>query len=466
MERALAIGARVELHSLSRVDLNGRRGVLHSLLVESGRWSVVLDGSFRGGGVRVKASNLKRLPDRADAARVLCILFGERHPEKGFLIHPAIGFEESAGEVSVRATAPMTRGEILLVVPESAMVAVSSAACRELALGGGQRMGGLLDAVDAAFAEQFEEGLPVLEAHNVMLAVLVMHVACAPACELHTRFADTWPPIDATRGLPVCWDDAQLRLLEGTALLEAVKALQSDAHLAFSKVVAPLLSAEATLAACFMPPGGTLRDAFLHGLSLALSRSHADNKMRSSSTTKGKLAPLADLFNGVPEGHPDVNVELHRGKWPFLRGGRCACPSADARRPCRCTRHAPRATSPAAIAGASPRAPPHWLPLAQCAYAADRNDCDLHCTAVALTRDVAVGDELIYSCARARTPMAPAECRIPVHLTLSLAAAALIAIRRPSLALPRGYCAASREQGLGAECSGAKEGTRGCVRWL
>jgi len=58
---------------------------------------------------------------------------------------------------------------------------------------------------------------------------------------------------------------------------------------------------------------------------------------------------------GVPEGHPDVNVALHRGKWPFIRGGRY------------------------------------------------RNDCDLHCTAVALTRDVQAGEELVYSYGEAST---------------------------------------------------------------
>ena len=65
---------------------------------------------------------------------------------------------------------------------------------------------------------------------------------------------------------------------------------------------------------------------------------------------------LADLFNGVPEGHPAVNVALHRGKWPFIRGGRYKV-----------------------------------------------GESDIHCTAVALTRDVDAGDELIYSYGDAST---------------------------------------------------------------
>ena len=89
-------------------------------------------------------------------------------------------------------------------------------------------MSEVLTAVATAFEEQFEDGLPVLEAHNVTLAVLLMHVACRPHLPLHRLLAATWPPIDATLGLPVCWDEAQIARLKGTSLAEATRALQSD----------------------------------------------------------------------------------------------------------------------------------------------------------------------------------------------------------------------------------------------
>lgn len=194
-------GTRVRLHSLKgRAELNDLTGTLHEFVSVSGRWAVILDDNrqARGGGILLKPDNLELAPDRADAARALCELLTAQHPEKGFLVHDGIRFDESAGDVCVRATRSMEKGEILLVVPESAMVAVSSATCGAVKLGGDARsMRSILDAVARAFDEHCPDGLPMLEAHNVVLAVLLMHVqpqgskhsapqhtlhACACAC--------------------------------------------------------------------------------------------------------------------------------------------------------------------------------------------------------------------------------------------------------------------------------------------
>ena len=297
----LTLGSRVILHSInSRAELNGKSGVCYAYNEAKGRWAVVLDDvtlRLPGGGLLLKADNLIRTPDRADAARALCSMLSDRHPDKGFLVHAGVSFEEAAGEVSVRATKKMEKGEILLVVPESAMVAVSSSVCGAVPLAGAgaRSMRELLDATRARFDTEFEDGLPVLEAHNVTLAVLLMHVACAPTDPLHVHIAATWPSLDATRAfLPVFWGARQRERLEGTALCEAVKALQEDAALAYTHVVHPLLASDDALAPLFTPPNGeSLRDGFFHGLALALSRSHGDNRLRSSTSTVGKLAPYA-----------------------------------------------------------------------------------------------------------------------------------------------------------------------------
>ena len=72
----------------------------------------------------------------SDAARALCALLAARHPSQGFLLHPALRFEQLAGDVCVRAARAIEKGEILLAVPERAMVAVSPAEGGRIPLGG------------------------------------------------------------------------------------------------------------------------------------------------------------------------------------------------------------------------------------------------------------------------------------------------------------------------------------------
>ena len=54
------------------------------------------------------------------------------------------------------------------------------------------------------------------EGHDLMNAVMVMHLACAPRDGLLQRIAATWPSAEALRKLPIFWDAAQLALLRGT----------------------------------------------------------------------------------------------------------------------------------------------------------------------------------------------------------------------------------------------------------
>ena len=62
-----------------------------------------------------------------------------------------VGVAEEGGEVSVHTDQDLEKGEILLVVPESAMVAVSSQECGAIELQGGRRtMREVLDAIASA----------------------------------------------------------------------------------------------------------------------------------------------------------------------------------------------------------------------------------------------------------------------------------------------------------------------------
>jgi len=94
-----------------------------------------------------------------------------------------------------------------------------------------------------------------------------------------------------------------------------------------------------------------LHNTFRYAFGLVFTRTHGGSEHDSNS----KIVPLVEMFNGDSDGipHSTVNVDLASGKWPFLenvgRGG---------------------------------------------VY---RDDCNLPCTCVYATRDIAAGEELIIS---------------------------------------------------------------------
>ena len=112
-------------------------------------------------------------------------------------------------------------------------------------------------------------------------AVLLMHVACQPESEsLYEKIANTWPPLEAAKGLPINWDAAQIDQVKGTSLPDAVKQLQADASEAFEKVVQPMIGRNASLAPSATPNGHSLKEGFYQqhrfgALPLSRRQSHA-----------------------------------------------------------------------------------------------------------------------------------------------------------------------------------------------
>lgn len=374
----MEVGAAVKIVALQqRDDLNGKTGTV--LCVDAERAGVAIEGIANPVRIRFVNLQLDATPanheppgetvrssassSRSDAARDLCRFLAAENQDAGFLLHPALQFDETNGDVSVRATSRLERGDVLLVVPEDATISAAAPWCRSLPVGDCM-MGDVLEAVEAGFEDAFPHGLEVLEAHNCTLAVLMMRVSLRPSSALHERMAATWPSLTALQGaMPLTYSATALEGLHGTTVSDALRAVRSDATLAFDAVVGPQLRA-AGLAEHFTAGGHGLFEAWLHALTLCLSRTHEDNSSALRSSDVGKLTAVADLFNGVPEGHPAVNIELKRGAWGALtRGAVVGAVGAGAGR-------------------ASADAGTHSALL---------------CTSVRLTRAVGAGEELVYS---------------------------------------------------------------------
>ena len=298
---------------------------------------------------------------RSDAVDQLCAHLQEAFPDEGFMRHPALRFVEESGDLRGQCAEDLPQGSTLLVVPDEATVSLAAPACLKLPIGG-WLMADVLTAVEQAFHRQFPDGLAVLEAHNVSLAVLMMHLALQPATALHKNMAATWPRLHALHGsLPLTYADTVLELFSGTTVSDAIRAVRADANAAFTHAVSPVLSATADGGGClsrfFTAEALPLRDAFLHALSLCLSRTHEDNAAHLPDAV-GKLTAVADCFNGVPDGHPAVNIELRRGQWGAIRG------------------------------------------------AAHRTESTLACTAVRLTRAVKAGEQLLCLLLALKSPPA------------------------------------------------------------
>ena len=139
--------------------------------------------------------------------------------------HPALRFVEESGDLRGQCAEDLPQGSTLLVVPDEATVSLAAPACLKLPIGG-WLMADVLTAVEQAFYRQFPDGLAVLEAHNVSLAVLMMHLALQPATALHKNMAATWPRLHALHGsLPLTYADTVLELFSGTTVSDAIRAV-------------------------------------------------------------------------------------------------------------------------------------------------------------------------------------------------------------------------------------------------
>jgi hypothetical protein len=345
-------GHTVELHSLTRVELNGTRGVCRAFDANAGRWEVTsmsLSHNEARRRLLVRPINLRTVTSgRTDAMRALCESLRERYPQRGFKIHPALSFEvDGGGGICIRTTADVAVGEILLVVPEDVGVSTRLAACStELTLPTGTSMRRVLDDVARMWdARSRNHDCRIIALSDAQLAVLAMHVACRPDNELHARVAAAWPSMEDLRDqLPLLWTVDRLDRIRGTQASRLIERVRNEVDAVFEHVIEPALGGASSLAELFRKEGATLRDSFLFGFSIAFSRAHES----SGDCSVGTLRPLIDAINGLPGPHfAAINVEVNGGKWPFLRGN------------------------------------------------VFRNECNLNVSAVAATRPLRAGEELI-----------------------------------------------------------------------
>ena len=324
----------MELRALSRADLNGKRGVCCAFDDDAGRWEVELstpDGKSKS--VKVRAANLKAIiSERCEALYTLCARLNVRYRERGFKVHPAVCFQaDEHGGVCMRATANLNAGDILLVVPGEIGVTTRAAAySADLKLPNGTAMKSVLDHVATVWKKRVgDNALGIIALEDVQLAVLLMHLACAPVDDLHKQMAAAWPSLDdARKNLPLFWSEHRLEDMRGTHAARNVELLKNEAERIFNRVVSFALTdpkfdakgaddAGTPFVNNFRKGDAPLQDCFLFAFSLAYSRAHNSD---TSDSSVGVVLPLIDAINGLPGPHEDINVEVNRGKWPFLRG--------------------------------------------------------------------------------------------------------------------------------------------------
>jgi hypothetical protein len=293
-------------------------------------------------GLAVRPANLQSVTScRTEAMKCLSDCLRERFPQKGFKLHPALSFEvDEGGGVCIRTTANVDKGEILLVVPDEVGISNRLAAGSSgLILPNGTSMRHVFDDVARLWGARGNNNWSIT-CSDTQLAVLLMHVALHPVDELHVHVAGAWPSMeDARSGLPLLMSAERLARMQGTQASRFIARVRDEVDAIF-KLIEPALTPYSQF---FCKDGDSLRDSFFFGFSLAYSRAH--DSTNDSST--GTLRPLIDAINGVPGPHVAINVEVNAGKWPFLRGSLF------------------------------------------------RNDCNLAVSAVAATRALRAGEELI-----------------------------------------------------------------------
>ena len=334
-------GNTVELHGLGREDLNGTRGTCRAYDADKERWEVTTYGTTPK-KLAVRPSNLKRVSSqRTEAMKALSTCLHERYPKKGFKFHPSLSFEvDEGGGVCIRTTANINMGEILIVVPSD--VGVSTKYPAGVKLPNGTSMQQVLDDVAKRWETRNMNDPWAISCADLQLAVLLTHIVCCPDDQLLKLVAAALPSMeDARHGLPLLLTSERFSRMQGTKASRLIERTKDMIDASF-KLVEPVLT---PLSDFFCQEGESLRESFFYGFSLSYSRAHDSED--SDNGGSGVLHPLIDAINGLPGPHTAINVAIHLGKWPFLRGS------------------------------------------------IFRNDCNLSCSAVSASRDLHAGEELI-----------------------------------------------------------------------
>ena len=160
-------------------------------------------------------------------------------------------------------------------------------------------------------------GWKYLDLTDILIAVRTMHVICRPDDDVQARAVAVWPSMEDLRDqLTLFWSDEKLESIRGTFASRFISRVRNELNSIFEHVIEPALGkASIVEEGLFHKEGSTLRDLFHHGFGISYSRSHG------SSDDDVTIKPLIDVFNGLPDSNrTGINVEVHRGKWPFLRG--------------------------------------------------------------------------------------------------------------------------------------------------
>ena len=271
--------------------------------------------------------------------------------------------------VSAVARDKIEEGEILLVVPEAVRFSRSSIAAAAAATAA------KTSSSDLNLKELIKKVIKTCSKHNdyfreqeTALAVVVMFIlakkkknqSSSPKSSQIDSFilqAATWPSEDDMKHSSIFyWDESKLKKIwNQSRIMDLFQAFLKNIQEVFDEALFSLLKNDADEFIDYtLPSNGNgrdengqstslisetttiskkeaLRNTFVYAFSLIYSRSHSGD-----SETNSELIPLVELFNGTStrvDEHPTkigksgdakksiINVELARGKWPFMRGG-------------------------------------------------------------------------------------------------------------------------------------------------
>eukprot|EP00592_Proboscia_alata_P000960 CAMPEP_0194374862 /NCGR_PEP_ID=MMETSP0174-20130528/23331_1 /TAXON_ID=216777 /ORGANISM="Proboscia alata, Strain PI-D3" /LENGTH=528 /DNA_ID=CAMNT_0039154715 /DNA_START=38 /DNA_END=1625 /DNA_ORIENTATION=+ len=289
------------------------------------------------------------MSDRERTIKCLIESMKRRFPQEGFLIHPGICFSPSNQKgMGVVTTCEIGKDEILLVIPESCRFNVSNISALSVDLQN------LTKQVEQRCEQWTDKNNP----GDFSLALAIMYILAQGKHESvsneWTMVAATWPSEDEMKQTSIYYlqadgdNERHLKKLGKSYTSEVITAHQNVLRQVFESAIYPILNQSESVQRFSMNihPDTSLQREFLwetfrYAFSLLWSRAHSD------VNGLPELIPLVDLING--ETSDAVNVDIAKGKWPFLKGKMF------------------------------------------------RDDCKLPCSAIYATRDLAKGESLAIS---------------------------------------------------------------------
>lgn len=285
---------------------------------------------------------------RVAAVRALADTLRSRHPDDGFLMHPALEIAASGPDgVHYRTTAAVAQGDILLVVPETERLSVRSFLATA-GTGHGTAdttvdFKGLFRSIDAGFRAfvaatdgDHTQSVLTMDADfadgvagwidDLQLTLAIMNVLSEPSRSPFGPYVASWPTFHSPSMQQTVgyWTKCGHDLLAGTYAGALFQGKSEGYRRVYDRVVRPLLEGlgeqgitSFQSAANPMIPGEpeTMWEDFRHAWSIRNSRCHEGRAAGAAD-----LVPLVDLIDGMPGNHPDLNVEINAGRWPWVRG--------------------------------------------------------------------------------------------------------------------------------------------------